>query len=190
MSKLRTSLIRFLDFVLAGLGLLVVLPLLTLLCVLSWLDIGSPLFRQTRIGYLRRPFVILKISTMKLGTASVPTHLSRLEDITKFGFWLRKNKLDELPQLWNVLMGDMSLVGPRPGLVNHVELTSFRDGLGVFDVRPGITGLAQLKGIDMSNPELLAQTDMQMLKNMNLKNYFKYIYLTVIGEKNRNRILK
>lgn len=95
--------------------------------------------------------------------------------------FLRKTKLDELPQLWNVLKGDMSLVGPRPGLFDLVELLQARERLGVFAARPGITGLAQVSGIDMSTPELLAQTDARMLANMSVKNYFSLILQTLLG---------
>jgi lipopolysaccharide/colanic/teichoic acid biosynthesis glycosyltransferase len=98
------------------------------------------------------------------------------------GALLRRTKLDELPQLWNVLLGDMSLVGPRPGLFNQHELTAARDAQGVFAARPGITGLAQVNGIDMSTPELLAKTDAQMLRELDVVNYFRFIVLTVLGK--------
>ena len=91
-----------------------------------------------------------------MGTASVASHLASATSITPFGNFLRKSKLDELPQLWNVLKGEMSLVGPRPCLFNQEELIAERDKRGVFEVRPGITGLAQVNTIDMSTPELLA----------------------------------
>jgi lipopolysaccharide/colanic/teichoic acid biosynthesis glycosyltransferase len=94
---------------------------------------------------------------------------------------LRKSKLDELPQLFNVLEGEMSLVGPRPNLFSQVELVEFRTAQNVYTVRPGITGEAQIKNIDMSNPELLAKTDANMISQMNLLLYFKLIVLTVIG---------
>ena len=96
--------------------------------------------------------------------------------------FLRRTKLDELPQLWNVLLGDMSLVGPRPGLFNQNELTAARSAQGVFAARPGITGLAQVNGIDMSTPELLAKTDAQMLRELSVTNYFRFIVLTVLGK--------
>ena len=94
---------------------------------------------------------------------------------------MRRTKLDELPQLWNVLKGDMSLVGPRPGLPNQKELWEERRKLCVFVVRPGITGLAQVKNIDMSTPLILASTDAEMIKTLNLKSYLKYIVLTIFG---------
>jgi O-antigen biosynthesis protein WbqP len=96
---------------------------------------------------------------MRPGTSSVATHLADVNAVTRVGRFLRRTKLDELPQLWNVLKGEMSLVGPRPCLFNQTELISERASRGVFDVRPGITGLAQIQGIDMSTPKLLAETD-------------------------------
>ena len=102
--------------------------------------------------------------------------------VTHLGSFLRKTKLDELPQLWNVLKGEVSLVGPRPNLLNQVELINAREALDVYRVRPGITGLAQIKDIDMSTPTLLANTDAEMISAMSVVNYFKYIFLTVAGK--------
>ena len=99
-----------------------------------------------------------------------------------------KTKLDELPQLWNVLKGEMSLVGPRPNLFNQGELIAERDALSVYAVRPGITGLAQVKEIDMSTPALLAKTDAQMIRELTVVNYFKYILQTVTGKGAGDRV--
>jgi lipopolysaccharide/colanic/teichoic acid biosynthesis glycosyltransferase len=125
---------------------------------------------------------------MKVDTASVATHLANSSSITPFGRLLRKTKLDELPQLWNVLTGDMSLVGPRPGLFNQKELTQARSAKNVYSIRPGITGLAQVNKIDMSTPELLAKTDKEMIDNLTLRLYFKYILMTIIGSGSGDRI--
>jgi len=119
---------------------------------------------------------------MSLDSTSVASHLADSSKITKFGSFLRRTKLDELPQLWSVIKGDMSLVGPRPGLFNQQELRDERKAYGVFDARPGITGLAQTSGIDMSTPKLLAETDAKMLKTLNIVDYFKYIVMTVVGK--------
>ena len=113
---------------------------------------------------------------MKRDTASVATHLASSTSINSFGSFLRKTKLDELPQLWNVLNGHMSLVGPRPNLFNQEELVNYREVLGIYCVRPGITGLAQILDIDMSTPELLAKTDEEMISTMSVRNYFRYIF--------------
>lgn len=125
--------------------------------------------------------MLVKFRTMRLGTASVVSHLASRSSITALGAVLRKTKLDELPQLWNVLKGEMSLVGPRPGLFSDKELLELRSGLRVFDVRPGVTGLAQIEGIDMSTPRLLAQTDARMLEGFTLSSYFFLIWITVLG---------
>lgn len=172
---------RLFDVVLSLAGLILGVPVLGLLWVLGWFDTGAPLFRQERVGRHQIPFVLVKFRTMRPGTASVASHLADASAVTGLGRILRRTKLDELPQLWNVLKGEMSLVGPRPCLRNQTELIVERASRGVFDARPGITGLAQIKGIDMSTPRLLAETDALMLKKMNLTSYFGYIFRTVAG---------
>ncbi|MFN6182688.1 MAG: sugar transferase, partial [Burkholderiales bacterium] len=159
-----------------------------LLYVVGWFDTGSPLFRQQRVGRHQKPFVLVKFRTMRPETASVATHLADASAVTPLGRFLRRTKLDELPQLWNVLKGEMSLVGPRPCLYNQTELIAERAVRGVFEVRPGITGLAQIQGIDMSTPKLLAETDAQMLQQMNVRAYFNYIFLTVCGAGRGDRV--
>lgn len=174
--------IRLFDFVFALVGLVFGAPIFVVLTVIGLYDTGSPIFRQERIGRDKRPFTLVKFRTMKVDTESVASHLASSSSITPFGNFLRRTKLDELPQLWNVLKGEMSFVGPRPGLFNQKELTLARDIHKVFDVRPGITGLAQLNKIDMSTPELLAETDAKMIAEMSLSNYFKYIFQTLSGK--------
>jgi O-antigen biosynthesis protein WbqP len=173
--------IRFLDFIFSLLGLFLGVPVLLAIYIVGLFDTGSPVFRQERVGRNKKPFILIKFRTMSVDTASVASHLASTASITKMGGFLRKTKLDELPQLWNVLKGEMSLVGPRPGLFNQKELTKAREDEGVFLVRPGITGLAQVNNIDMSTPELLARTDARMISEMSLNNYFKYIFQTVLG---------
>lgn len=182
--------IRFFDVVFSLLGLVVGAPVLVLLTLVGLFDTGSPIFRQVRVGRHQQPFTLLKFRTMALDTASVATHLASSAAITRFGHFLRKTKLDELPQLWNVLNGEMSLVGPRPGLLNQAELTAERAKRHVFDVRPGITGLAQVSQIDMSTPALLAETDQQMIETLTLADYFKYIVMTVLGKGAGDRITR
>ena len=173
--------LRVFDFVFSLLGLVFGFPVLLIIYIIGLFDTGSPVFKQERVGRNKKPFTLVKFRTMSVDTASVASHLASTASITKIGGFLRKTKLDELPQLWNVLKGEMSLVGPRPGLFNQAELTAARDSQGVYGVRPGITGLAQVNDIDMSTPELLAETDAEMIKNMTLKNYFKYLFQTVLG---------
>jgi len=179
---------RFFDFTFALLGLIFAFPVLLVIYVLGLFDTGSPLFRQERVGRHQKPFVLVKFRTMKIDTASVASHLASSASITRMGAFLRKTKLDELPQLWNVLKGEMSLVGPRPGLFNQQELTTERAQRGVFDVRPGITGLAQVSDIDMSTPKLLAETDQRMIRELTLAHYFKYILMTVLGKGAGDRV--
>jgi lipopolysaccharide/colanic/teichoic acid biosynthesis glycosyltransferase len=180
--------IRLFDILFSAVGLILGAPLLLLLTFIGLLDTGSPLFRQIRVGRDQKPFTLWKFRTMRLDTASVATHLASKSSITRFGHFLRRTKLDELPQLWNVLKGEMSLVGPRPGLFNQEELTRERALREVFKVRPGITGLAQISEIDMSTPELLAETDQRMLQHLTLRAYFKYILLTISGRGAGDRI--
>jgi len=176
------------DFVFSLLGLVVGFPVLLVLTLVGLFDTGSPVFRQVRVGRHQKPFTLVKFRTMKVDTASVATHLASSASITRFGHFLRKTKLDELPQLWNVLKGEMSLVGPRPGLFNQEELTEERAKRGVFDVRPGITGLAQVNEIDMSTPALLAETDQKMIQSLTVTDYFKYIFMTVSGKGAGDRV--
>lgn len=182
--------IRLFDIVFSLLGLVFGFPLLLLLTLIGLLDTGSPIFRQVRVGRDQKPFTLIKFRTMKVDTASIATHLTSSASITRFGHLLRKTKLDELPQLWNVLKGDMSLVGPRPGLFNQEELTEERAKRGIYVVRPGITGLAQVSGIDMSTPVLLAETDQKMIHTLTLANYFKYIVMTVAGKGAGDRVIR
>ncbi|WP_299568290.1 sugar transferase [uncultured Shewanella sp.] len=173
--------IRLIDFLAAFLGLLLLWPVLLLVTIIGMLDTGSPIFVQTRVGLNKKSFKLIKFRTMSVETESVASHLASNASITKFGNFLRKTKIDELPQLINVVKGEMSLVGPRPNLFNQEELIRERDAFGVYDVLPGVTGLAQVQNIDMSTPKLLAKTDKQMIETLNIKNYFKYILMTVTG---------
>lgn len=181
-------LIRLLDFIFALVGLVMGFPVLVLLTIIGYFDTGSPIFRQQRVGRFKQPFTLVKFRTMHPNTAHVASHLASSTAITPFGHFLRKTKLDELPQLWNVLRGEMSLVGPRPCLFNQQELIDEREKRGVLNARPGITGLAQVNEIDMSTPVLLAETDAKMLQNLRLADYFKYILLTVVGKGSGDRV--
>lgn len=182
--------LRLFDIVLTFFGLLLSLPVFVAIFVVGLFDTGSPIFTQVRVGRYKKPFTLVKFRTMKKNTASVASHLASSASVTRFGHFLRKTKLDELPQLWNVLKGEMSLVGPRPGLFNQKELTQARDSKDVFLVRPGITGLAQVNEIDMSTPEFLAKTDREMIDSLSVGSYFKYIAMTVTGSGRGDRVGK
>ena len=171
--------IRIFDFLFSLIGLIFLLPLLVLIFLIGLFDNGSPLFIQSRVGCNLKSFSIIKFRTMPIDVRSAGTHLVKNIKLNSVGYFLRKTKIDEIPQLLNVLFGDMSLVGPRPCLYNQKKLISERKKRGVFKVRPGITGLAQISGINMKTPTLLAKTDQKMIKNMSLYNYFYYIFKTI-----------
>ena len=172
--------IRLLDIFFSILFLFLFFPLFFLIFFFGLLDTGSPLFFQKRVGINLKSFVLIKFRTMKLNSPLNATHLIDKSNITSFGYLIRKCKIDELPQLLNVLMGEMSLVGPRPCLFNQRRLIAERKKRRVFKVRPGITGLAQVAGITMETPTLLAKTDLKMIKKMNLFYYFYYILITIL----------
>ena len=175
--------IRLFDISFSIFGLLLTFPLFFLILpIIKIFDNGPILFFQERVGRNHKPFVLIKLRTMRVGTESIATHLADPKIITPIGYFLRRTKLDELPQLWNVLKGEMSLVGPRPCLFNQEDLIHERTIREIFKVRPGITGLAQIQKIDMSKPKLLAEVDAEHLKTMNLKNYLWYILLTLLGK--------
>jgi O-antigen biosynthesis protein WbqP len=173
--------IRILDILAAFFGLLLLWPFLLIVTVIGMFDTGSPIFIQTRVGKHKKPFKLIKFRTMSVDTQSVASHLASNAAITRFGSLLRKSKIDELPQLINVLKGEMSLVGPRPNLFNQEELIAEREALGVYQVLPGVTGLAQVHNIDMSTPKLLAETDRQMIDSLTITKYFKFIIMTATG---------
>ena len=117
---------------------------------------------------------------MPRNTKSVGTHLVKDIEFSFFGSFLRRTKIDEIPQLINVLLGDMSLVGPRPCLLNQKKLISERKKKSIFKTKPGITGLSQISGINMKTPTLLAKTDLKMISKINLFYYFYYIFRTIL----------
>lgn len=143
---------RTLDIVLSFIGMIVLSPFFVLLVLAIKLDSKGPvLFKQKRIGLHKKHFYILKFRTMRMDTPKdTPTHLLENPEqwITKVGKFLRKTSLDELPQIWNIFVGDMSIIGPRPALWNQYDLIEERDRYGANDVLPGLTGWAQIHGRD------------------------------------------
>ena len=182
--------IRLFDFIFSFFGILFLSPVMLVLYIIGLFDTGSPIFKQERVGIHKKPFNLYKFRTMNVNAKQVATHLANTSEITKFGSFLRSSKLDELPQLFNVLKGDMSLVGPRPNLYNQTELIEERDSRGVYNQKPGITGLAQINEIDMSTPRELAIKDAEMLERLTVSDYFKYIFATVGGKGQGDRVRK
>lgn len=174
----KVVLFRVIDVALAGSLFLMFLPLIILLTALLLTESRRPIFVQKRVGIGGKVFSCFKFRTMKLATSDVPTHLVDLGSITCLGRFLRKHKLDELPQLINVLRGDMSLVGPRPGLVVDEVLSDCRSSKGILSCRPGITGLGQIIGVDMSDPQRLARVDARMIQSMSFYMYWIYLLAT------------
>jgi O-antigen biosynthesis protein WbqP len=160
---------RLFDFCAALVGLILLSPILLVLALLVRRSSpGDALFLQKRVGRFEVPFTCIKFRTMAVGTPNVGSHDAAEAWITPIGKKLRAYKLDELPQLVNVLLGDMSLVGPRPCLPTQSDVITARRAKGIFEVRPGITGLAQLSGIDMSTPEALADADAEYIRTATL----------------------
>lgn len=182
--------IRFFDFLFSFFGILFLWPVGLVLYIIGLFDTGKPIFVQERVGKNKKPFNLYKFRTMDVNTKSVASHLASSASVTRFGAFLRKSKLDELPQLVNVLIGDMSLVGARPNLFNQTELIAERDKRGVYNHSPGITGLAQINEVDMSTPKKLAELDAEMLQNLTVSDYFKYIFATVGGKGQGDRVGK
>jgi len=159
-----------------------------LILIGTLIDTGSPLFIQSRVGIYKNKFYLIKFRTMLIGTKSVASHLADKKSVTRYGSILRKTKLDEIPQLINVIKGDMSLVGPRPCLYSQLELIRERDKYNLYKYLPGITGEAQINNIDMSQPKTLARIENKMMQNLNTINYFKYLYRTVFKRNNYDAI--
>jgi O-antigen biosynthesis protein WbqP len=178
-----TEMKRALDVLASMLLLLFCSPILIIVIIAIRLQSPGPaIFRQVRVGKNGRPFTCYKLRTMYSGTANLPTHEVQASSVTVFGEHLRRFKVDELPQLCNVLIGDMSLVGPRPCLPSQTALVEARRQLGVFEVRPGITGLAQVNGVDMSDANRLAELDAQYVRTQSLMGDFRLILATLRGQ--------
>ncbi|MFB8437202.1 sugar transferase [Enterococcus durans] len=179
----KDSLKRGIDFLLSLVGIIVLSPILLILCLAIKIDSKGPvIFKQKRVGKNKTHFYIYKFRTMKVDTPKeTPTHLLSNPDffITRVGKFLRKTSLDELPQLFNILKGDMAVIGPRPALWNQYDLIEERDKYYANDIRPGLTGLAQISGRDELEIEYKARLDGQYTSNitplMDLKCFFETI---------------
>ena len=182
--------IRILDIIFSILIIIISSPLLLFIYLLLYFTSGSPLFFQERVGKNLKKFTLIKFRTMLTGTRDCPTHLVDSTRITPIGNIIRKTKIDEIPQFFNVIKGEMSIVGPRPCLFNQKELIKERKKLNIHKVTPGITGLAQIKGIDMSDPKLLAEIELNMIKSFTIKKYFYYFFKTILGSGLGDRVIK
>ena len=170
--------IRLIDLVLSAIGLLILSPLLLVLYIVGLGDTGVPLLRQVRVGRHSQPFTLVKFRTMRIDTSHVASHLADAAAITPWGGFLRRTKLDELPQLWNVLKGEMSLVGPRPLLMEYLPLYSAEQARR-HEVRPGVTGWAQVNGRNaISWPEKF-KLDIWYVDHCSIWLDFKILFLTV-----------
>lgn len=177
------------DVAFASVGLCLSLPVLLVLgLAIRATSLGPAIFVQPRVGRRERVFNCYKLRTMRAGTLSAATHLVSASSVTKLGHVLRRLKIDELPQLWNVLKGDMSLVGPRPGLPSQTELLLARRMRGVPAVRPGITGPGQVEGVDMSEPARLADLDASYAAAPTVSAYLRLIILTLLGHGQGDRV--
>ena len=174
---------RIIDIVLSLVGLVLLSPLLLIIALLIKLDSKGPvLFKQKRVAKGKAYFSILKFRTMYADVPKdVPTHLLANPDskITKVGRFLRKSSLDELPQSWNILVGEMSIIGPRPALWNQYDLIAERDKYGANDVRPGLTGLAQVMGRDELPIPIKAEYDGKYARHITFWGDIKIFFKTI-----------
>jgi O-antigen biosynthesis protein WbqP len=173
---------RLFDFFASAVGLVLLWPVIAIAMIaVRYTSLGPAIFAHTRVGRDGRHFTLFKLRTMQHGSVQGPTHVVGSDTMTAIGSFLRRSKLDELPQLMNVLKGEMSLVGPRPCLPTQTELIAARQRESALSVRPGITGLAQVRGIDMSDPAKLAAIDGLYVRNRSFITDVRLILLTIGG---------
>lgn len=190
-AKLSPFVKRLIDLAIAIPLSVVALPICLILLVAIRIEsAGSPLFMQERVGRNLRPFRIYKLRTMTADTENVASHHLTAASITPLGSILRRFKLDELPQLLNVLNGTMSLVGPRPCLLNQYELIARRDQFGLFAIQPGVTGPAQTAGIDMSDPDRLVEAEAAYFRSSTALKDLRIIARTLLGGGNGDAVGK
>lgn len=161
--------------------------LLICLALIYFNDKGNPLFTQERVGQFEAVFVLYKLRTMSVDTRHGASHEVGRDTITSIGRFLRSSKLDELPQLWNVVNGTMAFVGPRPSLASQSTIVKARRGRGVYRVLPGITGLAQVNKVDMSDVNRLVDYDSEYVETHSLSLDMKLIWQTLLGNGSGDR---
>jgi O-antigen biosynthesis protein WbqP len=176
---------RYIDIILSLLGLIVLSPIFFILIISIKIDSKGPvLFKQKRIGVNKTHFNILKFRTMRIDTPKdTPTHLLENPEqyITKMGKFLRKTSLDELPQIWNIFLGQMSIIGPRPALWNQYDLIAERDKYGANDIPPGLTGWAQINGRDELPIELKSKLDGEYVDKIGFLMDVKCFFWTIVS---------
>ena len=173
-------LIRVIDILFSIVGLIISTPFLFLICLVNLIIFrNNPIFFQERIYAYNKSFIMVKLRTLPVNTPDLPTHLINQRDTSSYLYILRKFKIDELPQLIHVLSGKMSLVGPRPCLKTQTELINERSKRNIHKDKPGITGIAQVYGMNMSNPKKLASFEYKYHKKQTICSYFYVIYLTI-----------
>jgi O-antigen biosynthesis protein WbqP len=185
---------RLIDIILSLIGLIVLSPIYIILIIAIKIDSKGPvLFKQKRVGINKTHFNILKFRTMRIETPKdTPTHLLNNPEqyITKMGKFLRKTSLDELPQIWNIFVGQMSIIGPRPALWNQYDLITERDKYGANDVSPGLTGWAQINGRDELPIEIKAALDGKYVDKISLWMDIKCFFGTIISVINGDGVVE
>lgn len=185
---------RLLDLILSLLGLIILSPIFLILIVLIKIDSKGPVFfKQKRVGINKTHFNILKFRTMNIDTPKdTPTHLLENPDqyITRMGKFLRKTSLDELPQIWNIVVGEMSIIGPRPALWNQYDLIDERDKYGANNVLPGLTGWAQINGRDELPIDVKAKLDGEYVQNMSFSMDVKCFFGTIVSVFKRDGVVE
>lgn len=189
--KFSLILIRLLDLIISISLFIVLTPLFITIVFLVMLESqGSAIHVSNRVGLHKKVFKMYKFRTMRLNTPDVATHLLKNSNqyITKIGKILRKSSLDEIPQLFNIIKGQMSFVGPRPALFNQKDLIELRDEAHIFSIKPGITGLAQINGRDDLSIQEKVKYDKKYLSNVSVLNYLKILFFTIIYIFKTNKI--
>jgi len=185
---------RLFDIILSFMGLILLFPVFVIISIAIKLDSKGPiLFKQRRVGIHKSYFYILKFRTMRIDTPKdIPTHQLDNPDqwITKVGKFLRKTSLDELPQIWNILVGHMSFIGPRPALWNQYDLIEERDKYGANEIRPGLTGWAQINGRDELPIEVKAKLDGEYVNKIGFKMDIKCFFKTIVSVIKREGVVE
>jgi len=184
---------RFFDIVLSLVGIIVLaIPMLIVAIMIKIDDPGPAIFKQKRVGIHKSHFWLYKFRSMKVDTPDIPTHLLENPDkyLIKIGRTIRKLSIDELPQLFNILKGDMSIIGPRPALWNQYDLIAERDKYSANDVRPGLTGLAQISGRDELDIKTKAMRDGEYVSSIKFTSDCIYFFKTILKVVKREGIIE